>query len=44
MNPAERKTGGAGIFIVKNLMDSMTYRRQNGRNVVTLVKGLKVKG
>ena len=44
VNPAERKTGGAGIFIVKNLMDSMTYRRQNGKNVVTLVKGLKVKG
>ena len=30
--------GGLGIFLVHKTMDSVAYRRQDGRNVVTLTK------
>ena len=40
VNPAERKLGGMGIFIVKNIMDQVTYQRLNGRNVVVMKKKL----
>lgn len=39
-NPAERELGGMGIFIVKNIMNKVTYQRTAGQNVVTLVKRL----
>ncbi|PKL85476.1 MAG: ATP-binding protein [Ignavibacteriae bacterium HGW-Ignavibacteriae-1] len=32
----ERTVGGLGIFIVKKLCDSITYRRSHGRNILTL--------
>jgi serine/threonine-protein kinase RsbW len=38
VNPAEREIGGMGIFIVKNIMNRVTYQRQDGRNLVTMVK------
>ena len=41
VNPAERELGGMGIFIVKNIMNRVTYQRQNGRNLVTMVKEVK---
>ena len=34
----EREVGGLGVHIAKQLMDEMQYRRQNGKNRLTLVK------
>lgn len=37
--PADkRKIGGLGIFLVKKTMDSMSYVRQDGFNIVTMKK------
>ena len=32
VNPAERELGGMGIFIVKNIMNKVTYQRLEGKN------------
>ena len=32
-----RAVGGLGVFLVQRLMDEFRYRREGGRNVVTLV-------
>ena len=32
----ERAKGGLGIYLVRKTMDAVAYRRENGRNVVTL--------
>lgn len=37
---SERKIGGLGVFMVKKLMDSVEYRRESDRNVLTLKKRL----
>lgn len=37
----ERKVGGLGIFMVKKLMDEVRYDFIDGRNVLTLRKGLR---
>lgn len=34
----KRAVGGLGIFLVKQMMDSVAYRRSRGRNVLTMVK------
>ena len=34
----ERALGGLGIYLVRKTMDGVAYRRQDGRNVVTLTK------
>ena len=34
----ERKVGGLGVHIAKQLMDELEYRRENGKNRLTLVK------
>ncbi len=34
----ERQIGGLGLFVVKKLMDKVEYRRENGRNILTLTK------
>lgn len=39
-NPAERELGGMGIFIVKNIMDKVTYQRLEGRNLLTMQKNI----
>ena len=36
----ERPIGGLGIHLVKSLMDTLEYRRQNNRNRLTLSKSL----
>ena len=36
----ERSIGGLGIFIVKKIMDAVDYRREDGRNILTLHKQL----
>lgn len=40
--PLERKrmVGGMGVHIVRMLMDSIEYRYEDGRNVLTMVKDL----
>ena len=34
----ERPIGGLGIFLVRNLMDSINYERSNGRNILRIEK------
>ena len=36
----ERPMGGLGIHLVRQLMDQVSYQRQDGHNVVVLVKEL----
>ena len=38
---SERKIGGLGIFMVKKMMDSVEYCRQDGKNILTLTKCLE---
>lgn len=37
-----RAIGGLGIFLVKKNMDEITYRYENGRNVLSIRKNLRV--
>ena len=41
VNPAERDIGGMGIFIVKNIMNQVTYQRLEGKNLLTMTKGIE---
>ena len=36
----ERTIGGLGIFLVKNIMDSVTYKRHSNRNILTMTKNI----
>jgi anti-sigma regulatory factor (Ser/Thr protein kinase) len=36
----ERELGGWGIWIVRNLADELHYRRENGKNILTLILSL----
>jgi len=36
----EREIGGLGIFMVKNIMDSVQYRREGNKNILTIQKKL----
>ncbi len=36
----DRKIGGLGIHLCKELMNNMQYRRENDRNILTLTKTL----
>ena len=40
INPADREIGGMGIFIVKNIMNKVTYQRLEGKNLLTMTKGI----
>lgn len=40
--PEERPIGGLGIFLVREMMDNVSYRYEAGRNILTVGKGLKV--
>lgn len=37
---SERAVGGLGIFLVKKLMDSLEYHREDGHNILVLKKRL----
>lgn len=37
----ERRPGGLGVHIVKAIMDGITYRREDGRNILTMTKQLE---
>lgn len=39
-DPAERPLGGMGIFIVKNIMSHVSYKRLDGRNLLTMKKNI----
>jgi len=41
INPAEREIGGMGIYIVKNIMNEVTYQRLEGKNLLTMKKEIK---
>lgn len=34
----ERAIGGLGIFLVKKMMDDVQYKRENNKNILTLIK------
>ena len=36
----ERPIGGLGIFLVRQIMDSVVYERRDGRNILTLTKNV----
>jgi len=38
---AERALGGLGIHLVRSLMDTIEYHRQNGKNVLTMRKRVR---
>ena len=38
VNPMNRDIGGMGIYIVKNIMNQVTYQRLEGKNLLTMKK------
>ena len=40
VNPMERDIGGMGIYIVKNIMNKVTYQRLEGKNLLTMKKDI----
>ncbi|MCL2633673.1 MAG: ATP-binding protein [Oscillospiraceae bacterium] len=40
LSAEEREIGGLGIFMVKNIMDSVEYRRDGSKNILTIKKQL----
>ena len=38
VNPIDREIGGMGIWIVKNIMNQVTYQRLEGKNLLTMKK------
>ena len=41
LSAEDRQIGGLGIYIVKNIMDEVTYQRVDVQNVLTLKKVIK---
>lgn len=41
VNPAEREIGGMGIYIVKNIMNEVSYQRLEGQNLLTMTKTIE---
>ncbi len=40
INPIDREIGGMGIYIVKNIMNEVTYQRLEGKNLLTMKKDI----
>jgi len=40
LSAEKRQVGGLGIFMVKKIMDEVSYRRENGENILTIRKKL----
>lgn len=36
----DRQIGGLGILLVRELMDTINYEREDGQNILTLIKNL----
>lgn len=41
INPMDREIGGMGIYIVKNIMNEVTYQRLEGKNLLTMKKEIR---
>lgn len=41
MDAESRPVGGLGIFMAKDIMDSVSYQYSNGKNVLTVLKRFK---
>jgi len=41
LSAEERSLGGLGIFMVKKSMDEITYRHENGKNILSIRKILR---
>ncbi|MCL2663287.1 MAG: ATP-binding protein [Oscillospiraceae bacterium] len=41
LSAEEREIGGLGIFMVKKIMDSVEYRYEDGKNLLTIRKSVK---
>jgi len=41
VNPVDRQIGGMGIYIVKNIMNEVTYQRLEGKNLLTMKKAIR---
>ena len=41
LSAEDRQIGGLGILLVRELMDSINYEREDGMNVLTLKKKIK---
>lgn len=41
LSAEEREIGGLGIHLVRQLMDEIHYRREEGKNILTLIKKIK---
>lgn len=42
LSAQERDIGGLGIYMVKNSMDNVNYRHENGMNILTIEKSISV--
>lgn len=40
----ERKVGGLGVYLVRQLMDEVVYRAEDGRNILRLTKRIASRG
>ena len=38
LSAEDRQIGGLGIFLVRQIMDSVEYRRIDGKNILTMIK------
>ena len=38
----DRKIGGLGVFLIRQVMDDIVYRYENGKNILVMVKKKKV--
>jgi anti-sigma regulatory factor (Ser/Thr protein kinase) len=34
----KRKIGGLGVFLIRQVMDGVSYRYENGKNILVLIK------
>ena len=42
LSAEDRPIGGLGIFLVRELMDSINYEREDGRNILTMKKSVNI--
>lgn len=40
LSAEDRITGGLGIFVVRKIMDEITYRREDGKNILSIRKAI----
>ena len=41
LSAEERQVGGLGIFLVREMMDTINYERKDDKNILTLTKKIK---